>query len=467
MISHLIAGVVGGAAAWYGISTIGPELAKQYGIAMPAPHATEIKAIQDDLARLTKSAGTSTASPVTSDLAGKLAAAEAEIGKLQNATKLLAGLDASQAKVAADLKALTAAQAKQADAEARVAKLEERLKLMAEATGTDAAGKLPQLAAVTGRLVDLEATMANQLSAIRKTVSQELETRLALTDENSNAAKSGTNRVDRDLSAVKSETATMAGRLDTIKAESDRLASGLAALREETGTLKTAVEAVRADGEAKYKATAKPADVALAIAPVAGKLVAVEQNLQSIVKSEDDRRSNAERIVLALELNNLKRVIDRGQKFGAELAGVAKIAGGKVDLAALERHKDQGLPTLADLTREFPSVANAMLDSETAVPADGSVLDRVMASAKSVVRVRKVGHDANDKSLEAIIGRMESGLKDGRLADAASEGRALPPKAASAAQRFLVKLEARAAVDSAIAALEASLKSALAGKATN
>ncbi|MBX9925262.1 MAG: hypothetical protein K2Y05_02790 [Hyphomicrobiaceae bacterium] len=468
MFSHLIAGVLGGAAAWYGISTIGPELGKQYGIEMPAPHATEIRAIQDDLARLKKvaappSLGAAAAGP---DLSAKLAAAEAEIKKLQDTAKSVAALDAGQAKVAADVKALAEAQARQADADARVAKLEQRLKIMSEATGADT-GKLPQLAAVTGRLVDLEATMTNQLSALRKTVSQELESRLALTDENSNAAKSGTGRIDRELSAVKSETSAMVGRLDTIKAESDRLASGLAAMREDTNTLKSAVETIRAEVDTKFKAAVKPADVASAIAPVAGKLGSIEQNLASVVKSEEDRKSNAERIVLSLELNNLKRVIDRGQKYNAELAEVAKMAGGKIDLSALDRHKDKGLPSLADLTREFPSVANAMLDSEAAPAADGSMLDRVMASAKSVVRVRKLDHPATDKSLEAVIGRMELALRDGRLADAAAESRTLSPKAAAAGQAFLVKLESRAAVDTAIASIEKYLKSSIAGKATN
>lgn len=470
-LSHLVAGVVGGAGAWYAISTVGPELGKQYGIEMPAPHATEIKIIQDELARLKKATATATAAgqvsasgSATSELDKKLTVAQAEIGKIADATKLLA---AAQAKADTDLKALEEARARQADAEARVAKLEERLKLISEASGTDT--KLPQLAAVTGRLVDLEATVTNQLSALRKTVSQELENRLALTDENSNAAKSGTNRVDRELSSVKSETAQIGGRLDTIKSESDRIAAGLASLRQEAGTLKTAVETLRADVDGRLKLMAKSDDVAAAVAPVSSKISLLEQNVQSIVKSEEDRKSNAERIVLSLELANLKRVIDRGQKYSSELADVSKIAKGKVDLAALERHKDSGLPTLADLNREFPAVANAMLDSETAPAADGSVLDRVMASAKSVVRVRKVGHDANDKSLEATIGRMEAALKDGRLGDAATESRALPSRAAAAGQGFLVKLESRAAVDTAIAALEKSLRSSLggAGKATN
>lgn len=458
--THLLAGAIGGATAWYGVTAIGPE----FGIAPPAVNLAATKVLEEKVAALERFASTS--KPSAPDLTGKLAAAEAEIAKLQAATKAFGEINAAQGKLATDVRALSEAQLKQAEGEGRIAKLEERLKLLSDAAGDKDAGKLPQLAAVTGRLVDLEATLTNQLSALRKTVSQELENRLAMTNETSEAARSGTNRVDRELSAVKAENATIAQRLDTVKTESERLAQKLATVAQDTSALKTAAEALRADLDSKFKASAKPVDVASAIAPVAGKLDALEQNLQSVVKSEEDRRTNAERIVLSLELNNLKRVIDRGQKYGAELAEVRRIAGGKVDLAVLERHKDSGLPTLADLTREFQSVANVMLDSE-AEPAEGTVIERMLANAKSVVRVRKVNHAANDKSLEAVIGRMETALKDGRVADVATESRNLPSKAASAAQPFLLKLEARAAVDAAIAMLETSLKSSLAGKPTN
>jgi hypothetical protein len=458
--SHLIAGVVGGATAWYGVTALGPEL----GIVPPPANVMATKSLEDKVASLEKALAARPALPA--DVTAKLASAEAEIAKLQSAGKSLADINAGQGKLTADVKAMSEALAQQGDAASRLAKLEERLKLLSDAAGDKDSGKLPQLAAVTGRLVDLEQTLTNQLSALRKTVSQELENRLALTNETSEAAKSGTNRVDRELSAVKSETAKLAQKVDTVKAEGDRLAAAVQGIREDGSAVKTALEAVRTDLDTKFKATAKPADVASAIAPVAGKLGALEQNVQTVVKSEEDRKANAERIVLALELNNLKRVIDRGQKYAAELADVKKVAAGKVDLSVLDRYKDSGLPTLADLTRDFRTAANAMLDSEQD-PGDGTVLERMLAGAKSVVRVRKVNHAADDKSLEAVIGRMELALKDGRIADVAEQSRALPAKAAALAQDFLVKVESRAAVDKAIATLEASLKSSLAGKATN
>ena len=45
-------------------------------------------------------------------------------------------------------------------------------------------------------------------------------------------------------------------------------------------------------------------------------LAELEQKVQTIASNEQSRRQNAERIVLSLELSNLKRALDRGQGHG-------------------------------------------------------------------------------------------------------------------------------------------------------
>ena len=110
--------------------------------------------------------------------------------------------------------------------------------------------------------------------------------------------------------------------------------------------------------------------------------------------------------------------------------------------------------------KDFRRVANAAIDAE-AEPADASVLDRLMSGARSIVRVRKAGHDPADASTEAIVGRMEAALKDGRLREVLDQGKKLPPKAALAVDDWLKKVEARHAVDRSVADIEAALKSSL------
>jgi len=139
---------------------------------------------------------------------------------------------------------------------------------------------------------------------------------------------------------------------------------------------------------------------------------------------------------------------------------VRKVAGTKIDLSPLERFKDQGVPAIADLAAELRPLAHAIIDAESE-PADATVMDRLLAGAKSVIRVRKVSHAAADTSTEAIVGRMEPALKEGRLDEVLTHAKSIPQKASVPAQAWLGKVEARAAIDRAIATIEAQLRDSL------
>jgi hypothetical protein len=90
-------------------------------------------------------------------------------------------------------------------------------------------------------------------------------------------------------------------------------------------------------------------------------------------------------------------------------------------------------------------------------------MDRLLSGARSIVRVRKAGYAADDISLEAVIGRMETAIKEGRLADVLATAKKLPPKAALAGEDWIKKVEARQAVEQAMAEVEAQLKVSLGG----
>jgi hypothetical protein len=241
--------------------------------------------------------------------------------------------------------------------------------------------------------------------------------------------------------------------MKALKTDNDHLSAALKMAQDDTAAVKKELESLKAT-------VAKPGDVAAAVKPVVDKIAALEQNVQGLLKAEDDRHANSERILLSLELQNLKRALDSGQKYGPELAAVEKASGGKYDLAALEKFKDTGIPAQLDLTREFRNTANAAIDADTE-QAEGGVVDRLLAGAKSVVRVRKVDHAPDDKSTEAVVGRMETALKESRLADVLDESKQLSPKALTAAQPFLDRLAARVSADTAVGTIETQLKTSL------
>jgi hypothetical protein len=120
----------------------------------------------------------------------------------------------------------------------------------------------------------------------------------------------------------------------------------------------------------------------------------------------------------------------------------------------------EGVPAPTELAKSFPKAANAMLDAGSE-RADATLVDRLLAGARSIVRVRKAGHTADDTSAEAVIGRMETAVKDGRLAEVLANAKTLPPKAALAGEDWVRKVQARLAVEQALADVEAALKASL------
>ncbi len=464
--THLAAGLVGGFLALLGADTFGPKLApqlSQLGLPSVSGHLTETtaelqKRIADLEARKTASGD--------EELGRRVAALDQRVGTLDELIdRTVKAQGAEQTRLAEEIRALgeKAGPPGGEGVEARVAKLEERLRDLTSAGANDPqAGRVAQLASLTGRLSDLEASLASQMQVMRKSVAEQLDARLSPINEASEAARSGTARIDRDLSTIKTDVARINQRLETQKADNERNAEALRVVQEETGQVRSIVDGLKGDFESRIKSAAKPADVSAAVSPLASRLAALEGSVQGVVMSEDARRSNAERVVLSLELANLKRVAERGQPYATELAAVKKAAAGRIDLGLLERFQDKGVATVAELQREFRPVAERILDAATE-PSAGGVVDRLLSGAKSVVRVRKTTYATDDNSPDAVVARIEAALRDGQLSRALKELKTLPPGLVSHAQAWLTRAEARQSVDNAIAAVEGQLKASLAG----
>jgi hypothetical protein len=277
---------------------------------------------------------------------------------------------------------------------------------------------------LVGRLTRLEDMLATMSAAEPAGQSQNLAAFAGRVAELQKGIRDANARLDSDLSSVRTEAGRLAQRLDGIKGEV----------------------------EERMRGAAKAAD----LSPLAAKLGALEQELQGFIRSEADRSANATRVLLTLELANLKRAIDRGERYVEDLARVKKVAG-TLNLKPLERYSLEGVPTPPELAKSFRPTANAMLDSE-AEKSDASLVDRLLSGARGIVRIRKAGHDAEDASVEATVGRMEGALKENRLDEVLANAKKLPPKAALAGEEWVKKVQARQAVEQALADVEAALK---------
>ena len=464
-ITHSTAGLLGGFLALLGADTIAPQLG-QLGLPLHSASSEATQKLDARIAALEKGPGAASKSGDTL-VKEQLAATQARVQQLEQMAARVAAVAEASEQLKKDTQQLAAkltqTPAAGAGPDPRIAKLEEQLSMLAAASdGGKAGGSVPALAAVTGKLSDLEQTLANQLAALRKSVSEEMESRVAKAAEAAEAARSGTQRVDREMADVKTGAARLNQRMETFKADTDRVGEALRVVQEETGKLASGVDALKGELAARFKAAAKPDDIAAAIAPVASKVAALEQNVTGVVTAEESRKTNAERIVLSLELANMKRAIDRGLGYAEELAQVHKAAGGKLDLAALDKYKTQGVPTLTELQKTFRPLTHRMIEAATET-ADSGVIDRLLSGAKSVVRVRKVDHAANDDSVEAVVGRMDKALEEGRVADFQALVEKLPQGSRATATAFLQKVEARSAVDKALKEIEGQLKSSLGG----
>ncbi|MDO9384078.1 MAG: hypothetical protein Q7T86_14585 [Hyphomicrobiaceae bacterium] len=446
IFSHLLAGIAGGVLAFGLADWAAPQL----GISTSTQDLkSETGKLQARLASLEKAAG--------SDAAAKLQAAEQRLAALEGRAETL-GL--TQAQIADETKTAIdklSAEKLSGAVQQRLNALDDRLATIARAAEQDPAGgnNVSQIAAVTGKVFALQSVLSKEIDAVRQAMPQNVDPRLAELAEQAEAARIGTQRADTDIANVKTDAARLNQRIETLKADNDRAGAIVKVLQEETAQLTSGFAELKATLASQVKG-----GVGEAITPVSKKIAALEEGLQTVVKSEADRRTNAERIVVSLELANLKRLIDGGQNYAAALSEVRKASGSKFDLDALERFKDTGVPTIASLQRDFRPVANAVLDAAE-TPAEGGVFDKLVAGAKSVVRVRNMNPSPADKSAEAVVARMQVALSEGNLGDVLTYANELPAGASGPAQDWLGNVKARHAVDRAIGDVERQLKTSL------
>lgn len=470
VFSHLVAGLVGGFVMLLGADSLQPQIAQlKSTLGLPGQAGKTDAAVEKLTSRIAalETAQGEAKPAVQEALEQKFANAEARIGELESLQDAVAKLTQTQDELSQRAAALAeqAAEVREGSAipEERIAKLEQQLSTMtAFAESNENSGIVPRLAALTGRMSDLEETLKNQIAAVRAGVSEDVEQRIAKVAEASEAARSGTQRMDRQLAGVTNDAARLGQQLETVKADTTRLGDTLRVVQEETGKITSRLDGLEGELNSKISKLASPADVETAVLPVAEQVSSLQSRVENVVSAEKDRAQNAKRIVLALELGNLERAIERGDGFAEELTKVKQTAGDLIDVSKLEQYGASGVIPVVQLQSMFRPVAHDIIEA-SAAPAGDSVFDQLLANARSVVKVRKVTHDVDDNSAEAIVSRIEGALEAGRLSEVLSLAQDLPEGGRNAASGWLKKVEDRHAVDLALASIEEQLKDSLSG----
>jgi len=348
-------------------------------------------------------AGPAATTTTGADVGAQIAALDAKIAALESAGPPPAAPTAETA----DLTPL----------KGELAALSARLDALAAADSTGAA---PADDALVGRVAALEeaqAALADRPAADPSA----LETGLAALSSRLDAVDTALRDLPGETSATTGAVEAIGGRLDALQVEVGDTATKVGAATATLDTLATRIETL----EGRLAAATGPSPAALAFAAA-----------------------------------GLARAVDDGRPYAAELAVLAPHLGGGEALATLESSAESGVPTRAALAARFAAVETAIAQTAATPPADGSLLDTMIASARSIVAIRPSGPvDGDDPG--AVATRIAAALATGDLPAALALWQGLPEAARAASADFGADLGRRVAVEAALVAASRDVGTAL------
>ncbi|MEN3148706.1 mitofilin family membrane protein [Neorhizobium sp. IRAMC:178] len=255
-------------------------------------------------------------------------------------------------------------------------------------------------------------------------------------------AASNTAGLSSEIAALRQEIAALKNRPSTAAAPDVALANRVAALeaapRTSSGASEQALAALKADLD-QLRATVQSA---------AGADSSLAQRLDQAEAKLNDRGPE-QQVARAVAAAALKAGIDRGGPFETELQTFKTVAGDDPAVADLQKFASAGVPARAELQRDFPRVADAMLEATVQSDPNEGIAGRLLSSALSVVKVRRVG-DVQGETPDAVVARMENALRNGDLQACAREWEALPEPAKAVSRDFKQKLDARIQVENLV-----------------
>lgn len=278
---------------------------------------------------------------------------------------------------------------------------------------------------------------------------------------------------DLGASSAASDTAGLKSEIDQMKAEVEALKStagqagsseAVTGLDERLKQIETTVTALNQGGATASDITAlndkiTGLDAAVKAAGEAatsedGQIAALQQAIATLT-SKVEAQASQPKIALAIAASALKQAVDRGGAFAAELETFAAISPHAPEVAALRGFADKGVAPRADLIAETDAAANAMIAAAKPVNPDAGIVERLVSSAESLVKVRPIGA-VEGTGVPETVARMEVAVTQGDFAKALAEYDTLPEAAKAAGADFAAKLKARLEVEQQVDQLVAN-----------
>ena len=256
--------------------------------------------------------------------------------------------------------------------------------------------------------------------------------------------------------ATADESALLAGRVAALNVKVAGLAAELAALQ---ATPLTAGGTSAATPVELTRLTARIDGMQATIGELASQQSALRlqfdkvatnagQNIAAAQNEADDMRQSAE---TQAALATIASAIATGAPYADALAQLPA-----TELPeALVANANAGVASLLALREEFPSAAHEAIRAAIVAEAGDGVTARIGAFLQSQVAARSLTPQTGT-SADAVLSRVEEALRNDDLARAIVEVQALPDAAKSALSGWGAKVEARRAVEAALAELVAA-----------
>jgi len=328
-------------------------------------------------------------------------------------------------------------------------------------------------AELTARLAVIEAGQRDDAAAVLAQAEKldELSMRFARLSSPALPAPVAANPALADrLAALEAEVKPLAARIDETDRRTRDAASAAKRAGERADEVAGEINEIKTAGT---DPTALPQSDRTTLAGLAARLDAAEAALKSIQQSS---AASAADMPLrgAMVATALRMAVERGDPFAAELAAARTIGLDPAALAVLEPFAAAGVPRRNELFREFSALLPELIRVSAGGPAAqqdrsgndaGNYLDRLLAGAEKLVRIRPVGQGGQGGDLRgddpaAVIGRIELAMTRQDVAGIVAELDKLPAPARESAEPWRKKALAR---EAAIAAARRLAAASLAG----
>jgi hypothetical protein len=340
------------------------------------------------------------------------------------------------------------------------AKLEERLaKLEAAPAASGNAGEVAELDTRMEALEEHSKEPSSELSDLTSRVTQ-LETALKTLGD---AAKEGGSVAD--AAAISQQISEAEQRL---QAKIDAALAG-----GETDNASTIQEIQGAIAELKAKIAAladaelgagSTSELGPEVSTLFDRVAKLEAALPALAGAVGKDAAGTKSAAVAIAFANLRAAISEGRPFATELDTISTLSSAAADLGVLPAYAEKGIPTAPELARSFDTAKDAAL-AAAAPPTDDSFLANLMASAQSLVKIRRVDAAATGDTPSAVLARAGAELDKGGLAAAVKEVGSLQGAPRDAFSAWLDQARARLSADETLKRLEGLLLVSVSGGA--